>query len=216
MDHSPPEYGATPPALCRPAQWSGIVLLGATLFSGGQALADEPSPSHLQFYFTPYLWISGITGTTSTSNPNAPSQTASASFGDILSHLNSIPIMGAFEARYGRFGLLTDLIGVSLKSDLSTKGDAFSGGTATVSELLSTIMPTYRVFERPNQYLDLGVGVRIVAYWTKLSFDTGLLPGFSRSPSLSWADPLFGARYHFDFPNRVGLTAYGDAGAAIM
>ena len=172
------------PDLCRLAHWSSTVLLGATLFCGGHALAEEPAPPQLQFYFTPYLWVSGITGTTSTSNPNAPSQTTSASFGDILSHLNSIPIMGAFETRYGRFGLSTDLIGVSLKSDISTQGLAFSGGTATVSELLSTIMPTYRVFERPDQYLDLGVGVRIIAYWTKLSFNTGLLPGFSRSPSL--------------------------------
>jgi hypothetical protein len=177
------------------------------------AMAEEPVSSRLQFYFTPYLWVSGISGTTSTSNPNSPSQTATASFGDILSHLNSIPIMGAGEVRYDRFGLSADIIAVSLKSNVSTPGPAFSGGTATVTELLSTIMPTYRVLDLPNQSLDVGIGVRVIAYWTKLTFNTGLLPGFSRSPSLSWADPLLGLRYHIDLPNRFGLTAYGDAGA---
>jgi hypothetical protein len=191
--------------------WLIGAIIALSLCSG--ARAQDASPERLQFYLTPYLWISGLSGTTSASNPNIPSQSASASFGDLLSHLNAIPVMGSAEARYGRFGLSGDLMAVSLKSDLSTNGPAFSGGSATVTELLATIMPNYRVLDLPNQTLDLGVGVRVVAYWTKLTFNSGLLPGFSRSPSISWADPLFGLRYHYDFPNKFGLTFYGDAGA---
>ncbi len=52
-----------------------------------------------QFYFTPYLWVSGVSGTTSTSNPNIPTQTSTASFSGLLSHLNSVPIIGAFDVR---------------------------------------------------------------------------------------------------------------------
>jgi hypothetical protein len=178
-----------------------------------QARAQDATPPKWQFYFTPYLWVSGLSGTTSTSNPNVPSQTGSASFGDLLSHLNSIPVMGSAEVRYDRFGLLTDIMGVSLKSGVATKGVAFSSANATVTELLATILPSYRVLDFGNQSLDLGVGVRVVAYWTKLTFDTGLLPGFSRSPSLSWATPIFGLRYHYQFPSKFGLTFYGDAGA---
>jgi hypothetical protein len=184
---------------------SGFLLAGA-------ARAQETSPPHWQFYFLPYLWVSGVSGTTSTSNPNIPSQTATASFGDILSHLNSVPVIGAAEIRYGRFGLLTDVMLISLKSDLPTKGVLFSGATVNLTEFLTTVMPTYRVLDLPNQSLDLGAGVRVVAYWTKLSFNSGALPGFSRSPSLSWADPLLGARYHINLSNRWGLTAYGDVG----
>ena len=136
------------------------------------------------FYFTPYLWVSGVSGTTSTSNPNIPSQTATASFGNLLSHINSIPLIGASELRYERFGLLADLMVVSLKSDITTKDVAFSGGSTTVTQLISTIMPAYRVVEASNQFLDLGVGTRIIGIWTTLSFDSGLLPGFSRSASV--------------------------------
>jgi hypothetical protein len=174
--------------------------------------AQETAPPRLEFYFTPYLWVSGLSGTSSASNPNIPSQTATASFGDILSHLNSIPIMGALEARYGRFGLSADLIGVDLQSNFSTQDRAFRGGTGRVSELLSTVMPSYRLLSLTNQSLDMGIGVRVVAYWTKLTFNGGALPGFSRNASLSWADPLFGVRYHIDLSDRLGLTGYGDVG----
>ena len=158
------------------------------------------------------MWVSGVTGTVSTANPNIPSQTTSVSFGDILSHLNSVPIMGAAEVRYGRLGLLTDLIVTSLRTDLPARGGPFSGATVRLTELLATVMPTYRVLDLPGQALDLGVGVRPVAYWTKLSFNSGALPGFSRSFSLSWADPLLGARYHLNLTKTWGLTAYGDVG----
>ncbi len=192
-------------------------LLLCIAFAGGlliarPARAEEASPPHWQFYFTPYLWISGVTGTTSTRNPNVPAQTATMSFGTLLSHLNSIPLIGAFEARYGRFGLLVDLEVVSLKSSVATQGPAFSGGTVRVTELISTELATYRVVASDKQTLDLGIGVRPIAYWTKFSFNPGTLPGFSSSPSISWAAPLFGGRYHFDLSTRFGLTAYGDVG----
>src|SRR3954451_1987659 len=70
----------------------------------GPAQAQEPAASHWEFSLTPYLWIAGVTGTLQTPNPRVPTQDVSAGFGNVLSHLNSIPIMGAAELRYGRFG----------------------------------------------------------------------------------------------------------------
>jgi hypothetical protein len=189
------------------------VAIACALLQARDARADDAGSPHWQFYFTPYLWISGVSGTTATRNPNIPTQTATVSFGDLLSHLNSVPVIGAFEARYGRFGVLTDLMVISVKSDLATDGIAFSGGSAKVTELLSTVLPNYRVLDTGTRSLDLGVGARILAYWTTLTFNTGLLPGFSRSPSVSWAAAIFGARYHLDLPRGFGLTAYGDVGA---
>ncbi len=187
------------------------MVLGWQPFIATAAQADSAAP-HLEFDFTPYLWISGVVGTTSARNPNIPSQTSTASFGDLFTHLNSIPLIGAFEARYGRFGVLTDLMVISLKSDVQTKGAAFSGGSASVTELLYTLLPTYRVLETGDQSLDLGAGVRVMAFWTKFSVNAGVLPGFSTSPSLSWAAPIAGLRYHLNLPRRFGLTVYGDVG----
>jgi predicted thioesterase len=55
-----------------------------------------------QFYVTPYLWVAGVSGTMTTANPRLPDQEISAGFGAMLSHLDAIPVMGSFEARYGR------------------------------------------------------------------------------------------------------------------
>jgi hypothetical protein len=192
--------------------WAGCLGLAYALLVPGNARADDTDQPRWQFYFTPYLWISGVSGTTSSANPNIPSQTATASFGDLLSHLNSVPIIGAFEARYGRFGVLTDLMVISLRSNFDTQNVLFTGGSATVTELISTILPNYRVVDTGDQSLDLGVGARVFADWLKLSFNSGLLPGFSRSPTISWAAAIFGGRYHLDLPRGFGLTAYGDIG----
>ena len=40
----------------------------------------------------------------------------------------------------------------------------------------------------------------------------GFIPTVSVSRSRTWADPLIAARYHRDFGNGFGLTAYGDVG----
>ena len=87
---------------------------GAILVS--QARAQESSPPQLQFYLTPYLWIAGVSGTSQTPFPGIPTQSASASFGQVLSHLDAIPIMGGAEVRYDWFGLLTDIIEISVKT----------------------------------------------------------------------------------------------------
>lgn len=189
-----------------------LIALAWTLLLATAVAAEEPASPHWQFYLTPYAWVSGVTGTVSTGNPRIPAQTATASFGDILSHLNSVPVIGAFEVRYGRWGLGVDLMVIPLEVNLPTRGVAFSGASVRVTELLSTEALMYRVLQTGQHSLDLGVGVRPVALWTKINVQSGALPGFSRSSSLSWADPLLLARYHIALSDRWGLTVYGDVG----
>ena len=83
----------------------GVTLTLATVWQQ-PARAEDGARDQWQFYFTPYLWLSGLSGTASTANPVLPSQNLQASFGDILSRLDAIPVVGAAEARYGRFGTL--------------------------------------------------------------------------------------------------------------
>jgi hypothetical protein len=45
-----------------------------------------------------------------------------------------------------------------------------------------------------------------------LTFHSGLLPGFSKSKAVSWADPIIAARYHIDVSKKFGFTVYGDVG----
>lgn len=178
-----------------------------------QAQPQVPSGDHgWSFHLTPYLWISGIGGTVSTRDPRVPSQTVSSSFGDILSHLNNVPVMGAFEARYGRFGLATDLMAVSVKSNIAPIGALFSGGTVSETQIIGSAVGMYRVVDIPDHRLDLGVGVRAFGIATKFSVYGGTLPGFERSPGVSWATAIAAVRYHMDFTPQWGVSLYGDVG----
>ncbi len=176
------------------------------------ASAQQTAPQQWQFSVTPYLWIAGVTGTLKTPNPAIPTQSVDASFGDVLSHLNAIPVMGAAEMRYGRFGVMADLMAISVKSDLVTKDILFSGGSVRLTQIIGTALGTYRLVDDARQSLDVGAGVRAFGISTKFTVDAGLLPGFSRSPGASWANPIVAARYRLALGPRWGLTAYGDVG----
>ena len=202
--------------LLRAGRTSHLALIASVFASvfafASNASAQEATTPGWHFYLTPYLWISGLSGTIGTQVPDAPTHNVTASFGTLLSHLDNIPVMGSFEARNGRFGLSADLMVISIRTPITTPGPLFSGVTAQSSQLLSTELGMYRVLEQKDQWLDLGVGVRTIAVWTKLTFNPGILPGFSQSTSVAWPNPLFAARYHVDLPAKFGLTAYGDVG----
>ncbi len=178
----------------------------------GSASAQQAAVPQWQFYVTPYLWIAGVSGTVKTPNPNIPEQQVDASFGGVLSHLDAIPVMGAVEARYGAFGVLTDFIAISVKADFPTKNFLFSGGSAKLTQFTGSALFAYRAIDSENQSLDLGIGVRAFGMSTRFELNPGLLRGFSVDPGVSWANPIIGARYRLGFSPQWGLTAYGDVG----
>jgi hypothetical protein len=189
-------------------------ILAAVLFVAysSVALAEEPGSPQWQFNVTPYLWIAGITGTLSAPNNRIPDQSASATFGDILSHLNSIPIMGAAEARYGRFGIIADIMAISVKTDVSTRDVLFSGGSTQATQVIGTALGTYRVAGGSSQSLDLGLGVRAFGLSTDFTVNPGLLPGLTKSPGATWAYPITAIRYQREFGAKWGITGYADIG----
>jgi hypothetical protein len=204
--------GVTP---ARRATRTALAVAASLPFVGlfGHAVrAQDAGASAWQFNLTPYLWIAGVSGTVKTPNPNVPAQSVEAGFGDVLSHLDAIPIMGAAELRYGRLGLLTDIIAISVKSDIQTNGILFAGGSVKLTQVIGTALGAYRVIEDERQSLDLGIGVRAFGMSTKFSLDAGLLPGFSFSRGTDWANVIGGARYRFALDPKWSLTAYGDVG----
>jgi hypothetical protein len=208
---------AATPATCVLAM--RCLMLAASIFAAvpslaGVARAQEVTQSGWQFFVTPYIWTTGLSGTFGANTPNAPTQRVTAGIGDVLGHLSNIPIMASVEIRNDRFGLLSDLMVVSLRTPVSTPGPYFSGVTAQTTQFVTTELGTYRVVQWDRQWLDVGIGVRTAAVWTRLTFNAGLAPGFTTSSSIAWAVPLFGARYHVNITDRIGLTSYADVGEA--
>ncbi len=190
---------------------TGTVALVLSLASG--AKAQGAPRSGWEFFITPYGWVSSLGGTFTSTAPGAATHTASAGLGDVLTHLNNIPFMVNLEARHGRFGIMSDLMVVSLRAPVST-GPYFSGATVQTTQFVTTEMGMYRVVEQQKQWLDLGVGFRTVSVWSKLTFNSGLAPGLTTNSAVSWAAPLFGVRYHYNIAPRFGLTGYADVGGS--
>ncbi|MGE0223223.1 MAG: hypothetical protein AB7F35_18145 [Acetobacteraceae bacterium] len=192
----------------------GLMALGVACAAVGAfpARAQETPAPKWEFSLTPYLWIAGVSGTLETRNARVPAQNVSADFGDVLSHLNSIPVMGSAEVRYGRFGLSADLMAISVKSDISTRNVLFTGGSARLTQVIGSAVGSYRVVAGADQSLDLGIGVRAIGLSSKFTVNPGLLPGFERSPGVSWANAIAAVRYHIDLAPDWGVTLYGDVG----
>jgi hypothetical protein len=70
----------------------------------------------------------------------------------------------------------------------------------------------YRPIAQPDQYLDVGAGVRVWGFDGDISLNQGLLPAVNISNGGAWADPLIAARYHRELGNGFGATVYGDVG----
>ncbi len=196
----------------------GPVVTPPPVLTAPPPLAPPPSPppssllSGLQLIAYPYLWLAGLNMAITTPLARAPQVNVSIGAGEILGDLNNVPFMGAAELRDGLFGVLADAMHLPLGVPLTTRNIFYSGGQTGVVTSIVTGDFLYRVLDQPVQTIDGGLGFR---FWD-VSADTilngRLLPTISVSDSGSWADPLIAARYHRDFGNGFGLTAYGDVG----
>jgi hypothetical protein len=173
---------------------------------------DASAPGGYQFFVTPYLWLASVHATTLTPLDRAPQVDSNVSTIDLLSKLKGAPFMGSFEARYGNWGFLADVIHLPVGTNITTHNLFFQGGNAALKVNTGTGIALYRFLQDPAQFVDAGLGFRAWGFAANLSLNPGLLPGASASPSGSWTDPLIGARYHRDLGNGWGVTAYGDVG----
>src|SRR5271155_4456991 len=187
-----------------------IALLGI----GGQpASAQQASVEpEWQALVTPYFWAPWTSVGINPSREHLPSASGTVGFGQLADHLSWIPFMGSAEFRNGDYGILFDYLHAPLRTGLNTSNILFGGAGVGGTLDTGSAMFLYRAFARPNQYLDLGVGTRVWGFNTGLSLNEGLLKPVSITGGGAWADPMLAVRYHYDFGNGYGATAYGDVG----
>jgi hypothetical protein len=175
-----------------------------------------PAPSMLaagpQVLVTPYLWLAGINTAISTPLARAPVVDTSVGAFQLLGRLDAVPFMGSAEIRDGPFSLLGDVLHVPVGTNITTRNLFFQGGSASLTTNIGTAVFLYHAVDQPVQSLDGGVGFRAWGVSSNLTLNGGLLPTTSVSRAAEWGDPLIAARYHRDFGNGFGLTAYGDVG----
>ena len=166
----------------------------------------------IEILVTPYLWATWIDVGIHPSNSRLPDADETLGFDKIAKHLSWVPFMGEAEIRKGSYGVLIDYLHAPLRAGLNTRDIVFGGGTGGSTLDTGTAMFLYRPIAQPEQYLDVGVGVRAWGLNGDISLNEGLLPATSVTRGVAWADPLIAARYHRELGNGFGLTAYGDFG----
>jgi hypothetical protein len=165
-----------------------------------------------QALVTPYLWMPWTGVGVNPSRERLPSASGTIDFGQLIDHMSWIPFMGSAELRNGDYGILFDYLHAPVRTGLNTPNILFGGAGVGGTIDTGSAMFLYRAFARPNQYLDLGAGARVWGFNTTLSLNQGLLRPVSITGGGAWADPMLSMRYHYDFGNGFGATAYGDVG----
>jgi len=193
---------------------AGLVVTLALIGTGTRpACAQEATgPGQPQFFVTPYLWLSGVYATTATPLARAPEVNSSVGPFELLGDLSGAPFMGSAEIHDGPFSLLGDVLHVPVSTNITTRNVFFQGGNAALQANTGTALLLYRALDMPGQFADLGGGFRAWGFSANVTLNPGTLSGQSVNRSSSWGDPLLAGRYHYDFNNGFGLSAYGDLG----
>jgi hypothetical protein len=165
-----------------------------------------------QFFVTPYIPLFGVYAKTTTGLARAPEVNSSVGPFELLGHLDGVPMIGSAEIRDGPISLLGDVLHVPVETSITTRNVFYQGGQAALIANTGTALLLYRVLAAPNQFADFGGGFRAWGFSARVALNPGQLPGESVNRKAGWGDPLIAGRYHFDFGNGFGLTAYGDLG----
>ncbi|MDQ0315338.1 outer membrane beta-barrel protein [Amorphus orientalis] len=203
---------------------SACALLAAVgllaLESGRAEAADpvEPAPvvaevpaSAWTGSIAPYVWMSGLSGTTA--NFGAPSVHIDQSFSDIVDALD-FSLMLAGQARYGRFSVSTDFLYLKTTSKNATPfGRLASTAKVGTKTLEFTALAGYALVDNDKLRLDVVGGARFWNVENALSFQGGRLDGIKVTDNGTWVDAMGGLKGRFDMTERAYLTGWALAGA---
>jgi hypothetical protein len=171
--------------------------------------STNPGGSGWEFAVTPYLWASGAK--TKIETPQGEDIKVDQSFGDILDDLK-FALMGAFEAKHGRFVSVQDLIYLSL----GTSADGHIGpipieADADLKSLVTTHLFGYRVVDEGPMFVDLFAGGRITSIKVDLDIDTPL-GSVHRDNKKTQFGPVIASRFRAPLGGKWGAAVYGDLG----
>lgn len=213
------------------ARIAGAALLALALIAPGSASAQRVS-DEWKFNAVIYGWFPSIGGKTNFPAANGGTD-VNVDIDKILDNLKFV-FMGSFEARKGRWGMLTDIVYMDVGGSKQKTRDFNYGGnplpigvqgdaSLDIKGAIGTIAGTYRAFEQPDAVVDFLAGARVLS--VKTTLDTELNGDFgngqivlrknNNSERVSNWDGIIGAKGRSAFgSNREWFIPwYLDAGA---
>jgi hypothetical protein len=162
-----------------------------------------------EFTASPYLWVPG-NATSIESGLGALE--ADASIRDVVS-ATKFALMGIFEARRGRWGVMADLLYADLAERKPTPfGTLFANATVRTELRIATGYAAFRLHEDANTSLDLLGGFRAADAGLDVTLSSGVLPRRRLDLGDSWVDPVAGGRLIVELDELWSIMALADFG----
>ena len=194
------------------------VVVSALGLASGAARAQTATAapgSGWTFDVTPYIW--GVAMSGEVQSGTLPAINIDMSFSDILDNLDA-GLLGAFEARKGRWGMLFDAIYMKLEGSGTASRTGPAAATASaeleVTQTMFAAAVAYRAVERCAP-MDVIGGLR----YAKIEADAAINGSFfaqtgtvARSAEKDWVDPYIGVRYLQPIAANWTLVSYLDIG----
>jgi hypothetical protein len=219
---------------------ASVAAYAADMPTKAPPIKPAPAIPGWTFSLTPYAWAISLNGSTTVRGRTID---VDASFIDIVNHTeipkNLFELAAFGEARYGRFGLLADIVYLKLGLGAGitrTRGTDEINGTVgasaglTIKMLIAEMAAAYEVASwngltspTSRTAFDLYAGGRV--WWQHADVDINAVGTlnifdltFSRAgvltadKSVSWVDPLVGIRLRHQFAPAWNLAISGDVG----
>lgn len=167
-----------------------IALAGFLLLAGGGHANAQELSSDWQFYFTPYLWMTGLGMETRGIGP-LPSNDFQMDFSDVWDHLN-FAFEANLEARNDRFVAVLDFNYFDLGADQGLSGPTFTRAAVDMTGILAAANVGYTLVKPDPISFEPFVGVQVYSVDVDVSVQGG--PSPSASDSKTFVDPMVGFR----------------------
>jgi opacity protein-like surface antigen len=174
----------------------------------------ENDDNQWSFRVAPYLWATALNGDIGVDGLKSH---INASVGEVIDHVEGGAMLTA-EARYGRWGIVTDFIYADLADRKFFDAGLIESVKLHVNQYIWTQAGAYRAYQDSNTWLDLLAGFRLVSMDQTLSV-TARDP-FASSGQVSdsvgldrtWIDPIIGIRSAIEIFDRWAIRSEGDIG----
>lgn len=165
--------------------------------------------SDWQVAFAPYLYMTGLSGTV---GARGRVIAVDASFGNVLSNL-SFGLMGALEAKKGKFIISNDIIWTKMGAERNTAGTLYNTARVDVNMFIFDPEVGYRLYEGKGGSFDVLGGIRLWSVENALETTTGTLPGFKVSERKTWVAFVGGFHGVANLSPKFFLSTKFDIGA---
>jgi hypothetical protein len=177
--------------------------------------ANEPlsSPSvgdAWSFDFVPYLWLAGYEGTFGLPDQptGAPPTHSDVSFS---THIKAVAML-AGQVRYHDFGLFLDGAWLQLQTEGDSGSSLYSGTEIKTDIAYGTLALSYRWRPATKLQTDLFAGARTWHVSNEIEFKPAQAQEFVVDGSVSWSDPIIGAKLQYNLTKHWFGTMVADVG----